>query len=50
MRLLITSNAEWVVPAGLEERRFVVLEVGREKMQNHGYFAALMSQIDNSGK
>lgn len=48
-RLLVTSNSDWVVPAGMEERRFAVLDVAEAHMQDHPYFAAMEDQIDAGG-
>lgn len=50
VRLLMTSNADWVVPAGPEERRFAVLDVGEERIQDHAYFAAIDKQMDEGGR
>jgi tRNA A37 threonylcarbamoyladenosine biosynthesis protein TsaE len=50
IRLLITTNADWVVPAGFEERRFAVLDIGTEKMQNHHYFTAISHEMNNGGR
>jgi hypothetical protein len=41
LRLLVTGDAEWVVPAGLRERRFAVLDVGEDHIQDTNYFAAI---------
>lgn len=49
VRLLITSNSDWAVPAGHEERRFAVFDVGDHCIQNHGYFAEMMQELDNGG-
>jgi hypothetical protein len=49
VRLLITSNHGWVVPAGFEERRFCVLDAGEAHMQDHDYFAAIFDELDNGG-
>ncbi len=49
LRLLITSNATWAVPAGLEERRFAVLDVADAKLQDHAYFGALVRQMEQEG-
>jgi hypothetical protein len=49
VRLLITSNNSWVVPAGFEERRFCVLDVGDSHMQDHAYFEAIFSQLEDGG-
>ena len=48
--LLIASNEDWIVPAGLDERRFFVLDVSDDHAQDHGYFAQLVEQMDNGGR
>ncbi len=50
VRLLVTSNADWVIPAGFEERRFAVLDLGEAAMQNHGYFAAVDAEMSTGGR
>jgi len=50
MNIIIASNNDWVVPAGLEERRFLVTDVSEEKMQDHSYFSALAHQMENGGR
>lgn len=49
INLIIASNNEWVVPAGLEERRFYVADVSSDKMQDHEYFEAIVDQMKNGG-
>ncbi|MTK12690.1 MAG: hypothetical protein F8N39_11575 [Clostridiaceae bacterium] len=49
VRLMVTSNNDWVVPAGMEERRFAVLDVGDAVMQNAGYFREMWSELENGG-
>ena len=49
IRLIVASNNSWVVPAGLEERRFFVLDVSDKHMQDHEYFGKLISQMENVG-
>jgi hypothetical protein len=49
LRLLITSNNDWVVPAGMDERRFAVLDIGDEQMQKSAYFQAIEDEISNGG-
>lgn len=49
VRLIMASNEEWVVPAGLDERRFLVLAVSPIYQQNKQYFAALIREIDSGG-
>jgi len=46
INLIISSNHEWVVPAGLEERRFCVIDVSDDKMQDHDYFNPIYKQMD----
>ncbi len=50
IRLLISSNHEWVVPAGNEERRFFILEVGDQRMQDRSYFGRIMAELNNGGR
>ena len=50
IRLLISSNHEWVVPAGNEERRFFVIDVGDARIKDHIYFGAIVDQMNNGGK
>jgi hypothetical protein len=50
VRLLVTGNPDWIVPAGFEERRFAVLDVGEGHMQDKPYFAAIDEQMDNGGR
>lgn len=50
IRLIIASNSEWVVPAGLEERRFLVLDISDSHKQDNNYFSAIVSQMDNGGR
>lgn len=48
--LIIASNSEWVVPSGLEERRFLTIDVADDKMQDRAYFKAIMDEMDNGGR
>ena len=50
VRLCMTSNEDWVVPAGKDERRFCVLDVGDGAAQNHQYFAEMHEQLDDGGR
>jgi Family of unknown function (DUF5906) len=50
VRLLVTGNQDWLVPAGFEERRFAVLDVGDAHMEHHAYFAAIDNEMDNGGR
>ena len=50
VRLIIASNNDWVVPAGIEERRFFVIDVAENHIQDKEYFGALYRQMDNGGR
>lgn len=49
-RLLITSNADWVVPATRGERRYFVLDVSPARAKDSAYFGAIARERDNGGK
>jgi hypothetical protein len=49
VRVMLTSNEDWVIPAGAEERRFQVLDVGDRCVQNHDYFRELYAQLRDGG-
>ena len=48
-RFLITSNEDWVIPAGFHERRFTVVDVSRAHLQDHPYFGAIIAQLEKGG-
>jgi hypothetical protein len=50
LRLLVTGNPDWLVPAGFEERRFAVLDVGEGHMQDIPYFAAIVKEMNSGGR
>ena len=50
IHLLVASNHAWVVPAGLEERRFCVLDVGEQHIQDDKYFGKLVEQMAHGGR
>lgn len=50
LRVLMTSNEGWVVPAGMDERRFCVLDVDPRCAQNHDYFAEMDNELDAGGR
>ena len=49
LRVFISSNAEWVVPASFDERRFCVLDVSPHRSGDAGYFAALRDEMEGGG-
>jgi hypothetical protein len=50
LRLFITGNADWQVPAALKERRHAVLDVSPNRQRDNEYFAAIDEQMDNGGR
>ena len=48
--LMIASNDDWVVPAGLDERRFCVIDVGDARAQHREYFSAIATEMENGGR
>lgn len=50
LHIIVASNNDWVVPAGVDERRFCVLDVDDGRQQDHAYFAALAAQMDAGGR
>jgi hypothetical protein len=50
VRVIMTSNEGWVVPASADERRFVVLDVNPRCAQNRAYFAELDEELNNGGR
>ncbi len=49
LHLMMASNEEWVVPASLEARRFLVLEVGNSHKDDHTWFAAIWEEMEAGG-
>src|SRR5262249_56483455 len=44
LHLIMSSNNEWVIPAGADARRFFVLDVASTYMRNLAYFAAIAKE------
>lgn len=49
LRLFMSSNERWVVPASFDERRFLVLDVSSRYMQDFAYFTALYKEMTEGG-
>ena len=50
VRVVMASNEDWVVPAGPDERRFLVFDVSDEhKQDSRTYFKALAHELDHGG-
>jgi hypothetical protein len=50
IRLFVSGNPDWLVPAGFKERRWAVFDVGEDHMQDHAYFAAIDHEMNNGGR
>lgn len=49
LKILMASNADWVVPAGLDARRYAIKTVSDARMGDKPYFIALYHQMENGG-
>lgn len=49
LSVLMATNHDWVVPAGSDERRFCVLDVSDIHKQDHAYFGAFKTYLENGG-
>lgn len=53
LHIMMASNEHWVVPAGEDERRYLILQVSDRKHQNSEYFGAISRELqakDKDGK
>jgi hypothetical protein len=49
LHLILASNEDWVVPVASEDRRFFVLDVGKENMKDAKFFGALSKDMRDGG-
>ena len=49
LKVIVASNENWVIPAGMLERRFFMLDVSPAKQQQTEYFGAIMEQMKHGG-
>jgi hypothetical protein len=50
VRLLFSSNEGWVVPAGMDERRFAVFDVADHWKEDHARFKQLYAELADGGR
>jgi hypothetical protein len=50
MIFIITSNETSVVPADLHDRRWGVFKAGDQRREDHEYFGAIVTQLNNGGR
>lgn len=49
LSVIMASNEDWVVPAGMDERRFAVFAVSDRHQKDEAYFKALFGQLQSGG-
>jgi Family of unknown function (DUF5906) len=49
IHLIMVSNNDWVVPASMSARRFVMLDVAEHRKQEEAWFKPLYAQMDAGG-
>ena len=49
LHVMMASNDEWVVPASLKSRQFLVLDVPNTVLGNRAHFSAIWKQMDDGG-
>lgn len=50
IHLIIASNNDWVVPAGADSRRWLVLDVNKIRANDVQYFNSIRDELDNGGR
>ncbi|MGH6908377.1 MAG: primase-helicase family protein, partial [Aestuariivirga sp.] len=50
LKIIMASNEEWVVPAGVMERRFAVFDVSDAKAQSQEWFEPIYDELAHGGK
>lgn len=50
VRLIMTSNEGWVVPAGMDERRYACFDVADTCIGNFDYFGEMDAELDDGGR
>ena len=47
--LILSSNEDWPVHIDADDRRFFVLRVSEKHKEDHEYFSAIQTELDNGG-
>ena len=50
IHLIMASNSDWIVPAGGNERRFLVLDVDPRYLQDTAHFGGIRQDLDDGGR
>ncbi len=48
-RLIAASNEDWIIPRGLDDRRFIVVDVSDKHKEDYSYFGPIKKQLQNGG-
>ncbi|WP_052185239.1 DUF5906 domain-containing protein [Methylotenera versatilis] len=48
-RIMVSSNEDWAVPVGKDDRRFFILNVSNKHKEDHNYFGAIINQMRQGG-
>jgi hypothetical protein len=49
LHIVMATNEDWAVPAGINARRFLVLKVSEARRQDAAYFKAIRDEMRNGG-
>ncbi|WP_271167300.1 DUF5906 domain-containing protein [Hansschlegelia plantiphila] len=49
LRLIMTTNEDWAVPASADERRYAIFDVSDFRIGDRKYFSALYAEIEGDG-
>jgi hypothetical protein len=49
LHIMMASNKDWVVPASLRSRRWVMADVLPDRIGDHDYFTAIQKELENGG-
>jgi Family of unknown function (DUF5906) len=50
LHVIMSSNNDWVIPAGADARRYFVVTVSDARKQDHEYFSAITAQMNDGGR
>jgi hypothetical protein len=50
LHIMMATNSDWAVPADIDDRRFLVLDVNPGARNNRGFFTKLTRQMGNGGR